>query len=72
MMRLGAQAVFVGSGVFKSSDPPERGRAIVHAVTHFEDPVELIKASRMCGGEPMSGLDVKKLAPEELLAGRGW
>ncbi|RME77092.1 MAG: pyridoxal 5'-phosphate synthase lyase subunit PdxS [Planctomycetota bacterium] len=72
MMQLGAEAVFVGSGIFKSSDPPERARAIVHAVTHHDDPAELVRAMRMCGGEAMSGLDVRKLAPEELLAGRGW
>jgi pyridoxal 5'-phosphate synthase pdxS subunit len=72
MMRLGAETVFVGSGIFKSEDPADRAKAIVHAVTFHQDPKELIAASRKARGAAMSGLDVRKLEPEELLAGRGW
>jgi pyridoxal 5'-phosphate synthase pdxS subunit len=70
-MILGAEAVFVGSGVFKSSDPAERGRAIVHAVTHWQDPARLAELSKGLG-EAMVGLDVAKLTPEEMLSRRGW
>jgi pyridoxal 5'-phosphate synthase pdxS subunit len=72
MMQLGAESVFVGSGIFKSEDPADRARAIVHAVTYCEDPAELVKASRITRGAAMSGLDVRKLEPKELLAPRGW
>ena len=72
MMQLGAETVFVGSGIFKSDDPADRARAIVHAVTFASDPAELVKASRITRGAPMSGLDVRKLEKTELLAGRGW
>ncbi|GIW71781.1 MAG: pyridoxal 5'-phosphate synthase subunit PdxS [Planctomycetota bacterium] len=72
MMQLGAEAVFVGSGIFKSADPPQRARAIVHAVTHHQDPAAVLEAARMAGGAPMPGLDVRRLEPQELLAGRGW
>ncbi|HXG37021.1 MAG TPA: pyridoxal 5'-phosphate synthase lyase subunit PdxS [Dehalococcoidia bacterium] len=71
MMQLGADGVFVGSGIFKSEDPEQRGRAIVKAVTHFNDPGILAEVSRGLG-EPMTGLDVRSLKPEELLAPRGW
>jgi pyridoxal 5'-phosphate synthase pdxS subunit len=71
LMHLGAETVFVGSGIFKSSDPENRARAIVKAVTHFEDPKALVEASRMVG-EAMPGLDVSKLKDEDRLAGRGW
>ena len=58
MMQLGAEGVFVGSGIFKSSDPPARARAIVHATTHYEDPTAIAEASEALG-EAMAGLDVK-------------
>jgi len=71
MMQLGAEGVFVGSGIFKSSDPPARARAIVHATTHFEDP-EAIAAASESLGEAMAGLDVKDLDEGSLLQNRGW
>jgi len=71
MMQLGADGVFVGSGVFKSEDPERRGRAIVQATTHFNEPKIVAEVSRGLG-EPMRGLDVKTLPQEELLATRGW
>ncbi len=71
MMHLGAQAVFVGSGIFKSEDPERRGRAIVQATTHYKDAGRVLEASRTLG-EAMPGLDVAKMAPEELLQTRGW
>ena len=71
MMQLGADGVFVGSGIFKSEDPAVRARAIVKAVTHYNDPAILAKVSRGLG-EAMRGLDVRTLSPEELLATRGW
>lgn len=72
MMRLGAQTVFVGSGVFKSEDPAPRAKAIVHAVANFRDPKALVEASRMTRGAAMVGIDISKLEPAELLASRGW
>jgi pyridoxal 5'-phosphate synthase pdxS subunit len=71
MMQLGAEAVFVGSGIFKSSDPTVRAKAIVMATTHFNDPELVAKASEGLG-EAMRGIDVTKLATEELLQTRGW
>jgi len=71
MMQLGAEAVFVGSGIFKSSDPPKRARAIVQATTHFRDPDVLARVSEDLG-EAMPGLEVSKLAEHELLQTRGW
>ncbi len=71
MMQLGAQTVFVGSGIFKSGDPAERGRAIVDAVTHFDNPAKLVEIS-MDLGEPMLGLDVRAMPEEEKMATRGW
>jgi pyridoxal 5'-phosphate synthase pdxS subunit len=70
MMQLGAQSVFVGSGVFKSDDPAARARAIVQAVTHFEDPATLAEVS-LSLGEAMKGLEIDKIPPAERLAGRG-
>jgi pyridoxal 5'-phosphate synthase pdxS subunit len=70
-MMLGAEAVFVGSGVFKADDPDRRGKAIVQAVTHWQDPARLLEISRGLG-EPMSGLEAGKLTPEEMLSRRGW
>jgi pyridoxal 5'-phosphate synthase pdxS subunit len=71
MMQLGAEGVFVGSGIFKSSDPPARAKAIVQAVTHYQDPAVLAQVSRALG-EAMPGIDIKAIPPEELLATRGW
>jgi len=70
-MQLGAETVFVGSGIFKSSDPAVRARAIVKATVHFNDPKAILEASEELG-EPMRGLDVSKLAENELLQTRGW
>jgi len=69
--QLGAEAVFVGSGIFKSSDPDARARAIVHANTHYQDAKEVLKASEGLG-EAMKGLDVRQLNEKELLQTRGW
>src|SRR5438046_1069057 len=69
VMQLGAEAVFVGSGIFKSSDPEARARAIVKAATYFNDPVKLLEASEELG-IGMLGLDVSKLEPSELLQTR--
>lgn len=71
MMQLGAEAVFVGSGIFKSSDPAPRAKAIVQAVTHYKDPKMLAEISRGLS-DPMKGLDLSKLPKEELLQTRGW
>jgi len=71
MMQLGCDGVFVGSGIFKSSDPARRARAIVKATAYFNDPEQLLAVS-MDLGEPMPGLDVATLAAAERLAGRGW
>ena len=70
-MMLGAEAVFVGSGIFKSADPAQRARAIVQAVTHWQDPARLVEISRGLG-DAMSGLEAGKLTPEEMLSRRGW
>jgi pyridoxal 5'-phosphate synthase pdxS subunit len=70
-MTLGAEAVFVGSGIFKSSDPERRARAIVQAVTHWQDPAKLVEVSEGLT-EAMSGLEAGKLTPEEMLSRRGW
>lgn len=71
MMQLGAEAVFVGSGIFKSSDPARRARAIVEAVTHYDNPEVLARVSEDLG-EPMPGVDVHELKEQELLQTRGW
>src|SRR5687767_7293205 len=71
MMQLGAQAVFVGSGIFKSTDPEQRARAIVRAVTNFADPRVLAEVSEGLG-VPMRGLDVASMPAGERLAARGW
>jgi pyridoxal 5'-phosphate synthase pdxS subunit len=70
MMQLGADGVFVGSGIFKSENPAKRARAIVLAVTYYNDPKILAEISKDLG-EPMRGIDVRQLAPQELLATRG-
>jgi len=72
MMQLGAETVFVGSGIFKSEDPAARAKAIVHATTYFEDPVEVANATRGLEGAAMDGIDVRTLPDEERLATRGW
>jgi pyridoxal 5'-phosphate synthase pdxS subunit len=71
MMQLGAESVFVGSGIFKSEDPAKRARAIVQAVTHYRDPEVLARVSEDLG-EAMPGLDVAKMDPAELFQTRGW
>ena len=71
MMQLGAESVFVGSGIFKSSDPERRARAIVLATTHFRNPEILAKVSTELG-EAMPGLEIGKIAPEAMLQHRGW
>lgn len=71
MMQLGAEAIFVGSGIFKSGDPEKRARAIVLAAAHFDDPERLAAVSENLG-EPMVGLNVEVLRPEERMAPRGW
>jgi len=71
MMQLGAEGVFVGSGIFKSSDPEVRAEAIVKATTHYNNPEILAQVSKNLG-EAMLGYDIRQLKPEELLATRGW
>jgi pyridoxal 5'-phosphate synthase pdxS subunit len=71
MMQLGAEGVFVGSGIFKSSDPAVRAEAIVKATTHYNNPEILAQVSKNLG-EAMLGYDIRQLKPEELLATRGW
>jgi pyridoxal 5'-phosphate synthase pdxS subunit len=71
VLQLGAEAVFVGSGIFKSEDPEARAKAIVKATTYFRDPVKLLEASEDLG-MAMPGLDVSKLPEEELMQTRGW
>jgi pyridoxal 5'-phosphate synthase pdxS subunit len=71
MMHLGSEGVFVGSGVFKSSNPEATARAIVRAVTHYQDPEILAEVSEDLG-EPMRGIEMSTLRPEEILATRGW
>src|SRR5271168_5387373 len=71
VMQLGAEAVFVGSGIFKSEDPETRARAVVKAATFYNDPVKLLEASEELG-EAMRGLDISKLPEAELMQTRGW
>jgi pyridoxal 5'-phosphate synthase pdxS subunit len=71
VMQLGAEGVFVGSGIFKSENPFARAKAIVEAVTHYRDPEVLARVSRGLG-EAMPGIDLATLAPEQRLAPRGW
>ena len=71
MMQLGAESVFVGSGIFKSSDPVPRAKAIVAAVAHFKDPEVLARVSKGLM-EGMEGLDIQQLKKEDLMAPRGW
>ncbi len=71
MMQLGAEGVFVGSGIFKSEDPARRARAIVEAVTHYKDSAILANVSKGLG-QPMKGVEIASLPEEERLAVRGW
>ncbi|MBI1954973.1 MAG: pyridoxal 5'-phosphate synthase lyase subunit PdxS [Acidobacteria bacterium] len=71
VMQLGAEAAFVGSGIFKSSDPERRAKAIVKAVTHYDDPAALLACCEQLG-EPMRGLDIARLEEKDLLQTRGW
>lgn len=71
MMQLGAETVFVGSGIFKSDDPAQRARAIVDAVAHFNNPAKLVECS-MDLGTAMSGLDVRTMDDNDKMAQRGW
>ena len=70
-MSLGAEAVFVGSGIFKSADPAVRARAIVRATTHWQEPKEVLEASRGLGAA-MPGLALEAIPEAERLARRGW
>ncbi|MEW6553210.1 MAG: pyridoxal 5'-phosphate synthase lyase subunit PdxS [Actinomycetota bacterium] len=71
MMQLGADGVFVGSGIFKSEDPASRARAIVRATTHYEDPAVLAEVSRGIG-RAMAGQEISEIGPENLIQFRGW
>jgi pyridoxal 5'-phosphate synthase pdxS subunit len=71
MMQLGADGVFVGSGIFKSSDPPTMAQAIVKATTHYQDPAIIAEVSKGLG-TAMPGLEIRAIPQEELLATRGW
>lgn len=71
MMQLGAETVFVGSGIFKSSDPEKRAESIVRAVTHYTDPSVLVEVSSGLA-EGMQGIDIRSLKCEELISTRGW
>jgi pyridoxal 5'-phosphate synthase pdxS subunit len=71
MMELGAEAVFVGSGIFKSSDPAARAKAIVYATTHYKDPKAVAEASRGLGAA-MPGLEIRTMPETERLSSRGW
>jgi pyridoxal 5'-phosphate synthase pdxS subunit len=71
MMQLGSDGVFVGSGIFKSAEPERMAKAIVKATTHFRDAGIIADVSRGLG-EPMRGLEIAAIPPNELLATRGW
>ena len=71
MMQLGAEAVFVGSGIFKSSDPAKRAKAIVDATTYYDKP-EMIAELSVGLGEAMPGLDIRQLDEKDLMSVRGW
>ncbi|TVR68201.1 MAG: pyridoxal 5'-phosphate synthase lyase subunit PdxS [Sphaerobacteraceae bacterium] len=71
VMQLGAEGVFVGSGIFKSEDPAVRAKAIVEATTNYQNPAKLAEISRGLG-EPMRGLEIGQIEEKELLAARGW
>jgi pyridoxal 5'-phosphate synthase pdxS subunit len=71
MMQLGADGIFVGSGIFKSDNPARRGAAVVRATTHFRDPAIVAEVSKGLG-EAMRGIEIGSIRKEELLATRGW
>jgi pyridoxal 5'-phosphate synthase pdxS subunit len=71
MMQLGADGVFVGSGIFKSSNPEAMAKAIVRATTHYKDPAIIAEVSKGIGAA-MPGKDIKTIPQEELLSPRGW
>ena len=71
MMQLGSDGVFVGSGIFKSDDPAKRAKAIVEAVTHFDDPKIIAEVSKGLG-DAMKGIEIATISPEERLQERGW
>ena len=71
MMQLGAEAIFVGSGIFKSGDPAIRAKAIVEATTHYDDPEVLIRVSENLG-EAMVGINIDTLEEKDKLQTRGW
>jgi pyridoxal 5'-phosphate synthase pdxS subunit len=71
MMQFGCDGIFVGSGIFKSTNPEVRARAIVKAVAYFNDPAKILDASTSIG-EAMTGLEISQIPSEQLLAGRGW
>ena len=71
MMHLGAESVFVGSGIFKSSDPKNRAKAVVEATTYFDDPKKLVEIS-MDLKDAMEGIEISQIPEEELLQNRGW
>jgi pyridoxal 5'-phosphate synthase pdxS subunit len=71
MMQLGCDGIFVGSGIFKSSDPAGRARAIVKATAYFNDPAKVLEAS-MDLGDAMPGLEIAQIPEDQILATRGW
>src|SRR5690606_3932815 len=71
MMQLGAEGVFVGSGIFKSEDPERMAAAIVEATTHYDDPERIAKVSRGLG-QPMTGIEISELGEAGLIQNRGW
>ena len=71
MMQLGSEGIFVGSGIFKSSDPEKMARAIVKATAHYDDPEALAQVSEGLG-KAMEGMEISEIPPENLLAERGW
>ena len=70
-MQLGAEGVFVGSGIFKSDNPSRTAAAIVKATTNYQDPAIIAEASKGLG-EPMRGIDLRTIPEQELMAPRGW
>lgn len=71
-MQLGAETVFVGSGIFKSDNPSAFAKAIVKATAHYDDPQMVLEASRGLDGDPMKGNEISSLEPDQLMANRGW
>jgi pyridoxal 5'-phosphate synthase pdxS subunit len=71
LMQFGCDGIFVGSGIFKSTNPETRARAIVKATAYFNDPAKILEASKAIG-DAMSGLEISQIPTEQLLAGRGW